>query len=236
LIERSVWKKDLIDQLIADKNDVVLLFGARSFIAQMKAIVREYGLRIRKEIKTHTSYIKTIRLCKNYKKKIPVYNLSNLNSKASENIIRRLNPDIVILLGSGIIRKNILDIPGPEFIHCHHGYLPLFRGINTAEWNLLLKGEVFLTTHFVEPGIDTGKIIYRYKIDLSDICSITELRRKCREESVKAILHTIKLFKSGFDGFIGQESGEGRQYYSMHPLFKKIIENKLLANVNNNSR
>ena len=54
-------------------------------------------------------------------------------------MITSLRPDYILLLGSGIVRTNILEIPSLGTLHCHIGKLPEMRGTNTVHWSVLLK-------------------------------------------------------------------------------------------------
>ncbi len=224
-VEKSKWKRFLIEQLIDEGYEISIIFGESSYWRHFKAAIK-YLRTTDTELKKHINE-KKIKLYNYFKKKIIVKNVNDLNSKNSERILKKINPDLILLLGSGIIRKNILTIPKKGAIHCHHGKLPFFRGVNTAEWSLLTEKKVYLSTHYVNTGIDTGDIIIRKKLNIFGINSITELRKLCREESVDLILSTIKKLKENNVESIEQVKGDGKQFYFMHPFFKEILEKKL---------
>ncbi len=225
-LESSRWKLDLIEKLMRDGFEINLLFGDKSISRQAKAILKEFGFDIFKKKKS-LEKSGGRNLYKYFKGKIPVGKVSDLNSSGSEKITKSFSPDYFLLLGTGIIRSNILSIPSKGAVHCHHGFLPKFRGVNTAEWNLFYEDEIFITTHFVDPGIDTGDILLRKKINLEKSDTIEILRKKCRTESVDLITETFIKLRAGELQRIPQQKFEGKQYYSMHPLFKELVQKKI---------
>ncbi len=224
--ENSLWKKNLIERMIQQDYQVSLVYGDSSLFKQLKTAIKLFGFHLLKK-KREISEEQRINIFKYFQKKIPVYKTGNLNASASEIIIRKLDPDFLLLLGSGIIKKNILKIPLKKTVHCHHGYLPKYRGVSTAEWSLFYENEVYLTTHFVDAGIDTGEIILRRKVRIDTGDSIEIVRKKCREQSVELLLDTFKLLINENIRIEKQIPSDGKQFYEMHPFFKQIVELKL---------
>ncbi len=226
LLESSEWKIELIDKLIKEKYYINLIFGEASILKQTRAVLKEFGIDI---FKRERKMAKSIgrNLYSYFNSKIPVSKVSDLNSSLTAKIIRRFNPDFILLLGTGIIRKNILLLPVRGTIHCHHGYLPKYRGVNTAEWNLFHEGEVYINTHFVDNGIDTGDILLRKRISVFKSDTIDSIRLRCRTESVDLILETFKKLETGEIIPIPQKKNEGKQYYTMHPFFKDLLKERI---------
>lgn len=226
LLEKSDWKIELIEKLISNGFQVNLIFGEKSVIKQLKFLLKEFGFcAFKKKKDLLDSHGKN--LFKYFKSKITIDKVNDLNSSATEKIIKLHNPDYILLLGTGIIKSNILKIPTKGIIHCHHGLLPNYRGVNTAEWNLFFENEVYITTHFVNDGIDTGDILLRKKILLTKNDTIETLRRKCRLESVNLIIETFDKLQKNKLTKILQKKNEGMQFYSMHPFFKELVVEKI---------
>ena len=231
-VERSGWKRDLIDKLISNGFEVNLIFGESSYWRHLKAALKKFGMgSFRRYAETSSVSSSTskenVKIYNYFKKKIAVKKVNDLNSKRTEKIINNFTPDYLLLLGSGIIRKNILKLPMYKPVHCHQGYLPVFRGVHTIEWSLLLTGEVYLTTHFVDTGIDTGDILLRKKIDILRDDSIETLRRRCQLESVDFILETMFALRDGTIQPEKKKKNQGKQYFSMHPLFEEMVTRKI---------
>lgn len=227
-VEKNKWKIELIDKLINDNYEVSIIFGESSYWRHLRVALKEYGLEIFKTKKSIDSE-KSVKLYNYYKDKLYVAKVNDLNSQKSESVIKKINPDYILLLGSGIIRKNILILPQKCCVHCHHGYLPDIRGVSTAEWSIYLNNKVYITTHIVDPGVDTGDILARREIPLTREDTIVSVRKKCRVYSVDLLYDTFKMLKSGEFKEEKQSKADGKQYFLMHPFFKNLVDEKLAA-------
>ena len=90
-----------------------------------------------------------------------VIHVDSANSDECIQLLKSLEPDLVILSGTRIISKKTLTEVNAIFINIHAGITPLYRGVHGAYW-ALAEGKPELcgvTLHYVDKGIDTGKII-----------------------------------------------------------------------------
>ncbi len=85
----------------------------------------------------------------------------SVNSNNCINYIKKHNPDLIIINGTRIISKKVLRASATPFINLHAGITPKYRGVHGGYWSVVNKEpHLFGTTlHFVNEGIDTGKII-----------------------------------------------------------------------------
>lgn len=90
------------------------------------------------------------------------------NSKKSKQILKSVNPDIVILMGGGIIDKETISIPKRGIINAHPGILPEVRGMNPIEHSILANIPIGATLHYVAEKIDAGEIIQRKLIPIKE--------------------------------------------------------------------
>lgn len=88
------------------------------------------------------------------------------NSQTCIDTLQKINPDIVIVNGTRIISKKVLNSITGTFINTHAGYTPLYRGIHGAYWSKINNdGYCGVSVHLVDPGIDTGGILYQDLIE-----------------------------------------------------------------------
>ena len=87
--------------------------------------------------------------------------VSSVNEVVCLNAIHLLQPDIVIVNGTRIISKKILQSTNAIFVNMHVGITPAYRGSHGGYWALHNNDvENFGTTiHFVDAGVDTGAVI-----------------------------------------------------------------------------
>jgi folate-dependent phosphoribosylglycinamide formyltransferase PurN len=75
--------------------------------------------------------------------------------------LRVHEPDVVVINGTRVIGKRVLDCVEAPFINTHTGITPAYRGVHGAYW-ALAEGKPELagvTVHYVDTGIDTGAVI-----------------------------------------------------------------------------
>ena len=92
------------------------------------------------------------------------FEAKNITSVHKEGLITELvelNPDLIIVNGTRILKKQFIEKCPCPIVNIHVGITPKYRGIHGGFWALYEKDiENFgVTLHFVDAGIDTGKII-----------------------------------------------------------------------------
>jgi hypothetical protein len=87
--------------------------------------------------------------------------VNSLNSDEARNLLKQLNPDLVLVNGTRIISGKTLKAVQAPFINIHTGITPAFRGVHGGYWAIATgRKELFGTTiHYVDTGVDTGGII-----------------------------------------------------------------------------
>ncbi|HUP10170.1 MAG TPA: formyl transferase [Caldimonas sp.] len=73
----------------------------------------------------------------------------------------RLKPDVIAVFGTSLIRGPLLTRGRLGMLNLHGGLSPEYRGADCTFWTLY-NGEpdkVGCTLHFIDPGIDTGRLV-----------------------------------------------------------------------------
>lgn len=103
---------------------------------------------------------------------LPTENILHVSSANDDESIKALteyNPDIVIVNGTRILSKKLLNAVKAVFINMHTGITPQYRGVHGGYWavaNNDLKN-CGVTIHLVDAGIDTGNVIYQSTIEVT---------------------------------------------------------------------
>jgi folate-dependent phosphoribosylglycinamide formyltransferase PurN len=89
------------------------------------------------------------------------YYIDTVNSNACKELLVSAQPDIVVVNGTRIISKEILECCNAIFINMHVGITPHYRGSHGGYWALYHNdAKNFGTTiHIVDKGVDTGGVI-----------------------------------------------------------------------------
>lgn len=90
-----------------------------------------------------------------------ITNVVSINSPISIKIINELKPDLIIVNGTRIISKQVIESIKAPLINTHMGITPKYRGVHGGYWALANNDMLNfgVTVHAVDSGIDTGKII-----------------------------------------------------------------------------
>jgi folate-dependent phosphoribosylglycinamide formyltransferase PurN len=92
--------------------------------------------------------------------------IGSVNSKACRDVLRALQPRVVAVYGTRIIRRETLKAVSAPFINCHAGINPKYRGQHPGYW-ALVNGDaqnVGVTIHLVDEGVDTGAVLYQSRV------------------------------------------------------------------------
>ncbi|MCK9161895.1 MAG: methionyl-tRNA formyltransferase [Arcobacteraceae bacterium] len=120
----------------------------------------------------------------------PIYQPHRLNEVENIDIIKKLNPDYIIVAAYGqILPKEILDIA--PCINLHASLLPLYRGASPIQ-EALLNNDTFtgVTAMLMDEGLDSGDILGYQYIKLSQNCDVIKLFDRL---SIVAANLTIKI-------------------------------------------
>jgi folate-dependent phosphoribosylglycinamide formyltransferase PurN len=162
---------------------------------------------------------------------IPVYTVESVNTPEALQLIARLEPDIAVLLGAGILKKSVLAIPNMATLNAHMGLLPFYRGMNVTEWAALNGDPVGCTVHQVDSGIDTGPILATRTVSHDGAGSIAELRDRVDREQIRLLAEVLEFIvtRRAMPAAKVQAREDGLQFYRMHDELKRVLEHDLQA-------
>lgn len=87
--------------------------------------------------------------------------VAELLSPRSIEHLRALEPDLLLVSGAPILKPPLFSIPRYGTVNLHYGIAPAYRGEDTLFW-AWMNGDwdnLGVTLHFIDPGVDTGRII-----------------------------------------------------------------------------
>lgn len=98
-------------------------------------------------------------------------------------ILKDEDIDLIVLGGyMKIISPVLLREYEGKIINIHPSYLPNYQGKDAIERCFLDKNkETGVTIHYVDQGVDTGKIIYQEKIEIERLESLESLEKKIHQ-------------------------------------------------------
>jgi folate-dependent phosphoribosylglycinamide formyltransferase PurN len=163
-------------------------------------------------------------------KRARVIKADGINDESTINKIRNLENSIIVC-NSGILKEEVLRLPKVIFLNAHASKLPLYRGMNNVEWALFENKTIYVTIHKISTVIDEGDILYQEEIDIKNrnLTLIEDYRKYCFFKSNQVMGKAIRKFINNEIAFTeqGKKYEPLLQYYVMHPILKKRLQEKL---------
>jgi hypothetical protein len=106
--------------------------------------------------------------------------------------------DILLHWGVGILDGAVLDAPTFGVWGIHHGDFRKYRGGPPGFWEYLAgEDTVTVTLQRFTDELDAGNIIVEVPIDVTNIHTLREIRRKQCQASVQALVDGVEKFSDG---------------------------------------
>lgn len=131
---------------------------------------------------------------------IPVFQPEKLkNDKEILQKLKEMNPDFIIVVAYGqILTKEVLDIPKYGCINLHASLLPKYRGAAPINWAVINgEKESGNTTMIMDIGLDTGDMLLKSKVEITDDMTAGELHDILMEDGGELLVKTIEGLVNG---------------------------------------
>lgn len=130
---------------------------------------------------------------------IPVYQPEKVKDPAFVEILRNLQPEVIVVIAFGqILSRDILDLPPYGCINIHASLLPKYRGAAPIQWAVIDgEKETGVTTMMMDVGLDTGDMLEKTVIPLDPKETGGSLFDKLSQAGGPLILSTLEKLKAG---------------------------------------
>lgn len=156
--------------------------------------------------------------------------VDSINSEATLKAIQEVYPDLIIVNGTRIISKKILNNVNCKLINTHAGITPKYRGVHGMYWALVnddVKNSG-VTVHYVDAGIDTGNIIDQIQVLPTERDNFTTYPILQLAFGVKILCKAIDDY---FNGNIVLKTGTQESELWSHPTFFEYINFRISKKV-----
>ncbi|MCK4699101.1 MAG: methionyl-tRNA formyltransferase [Bacteroidales bacterium] len=132
------------------------------------------------------------------KSSLPVLQPTNLKDLEFINTLKKIKPDILVVVGFRKLPDEVWKLPPLGTINLHASLLPQYRGAAPINW-VLINGEKItgVTTFFIDDKIDTGKIIYQEKVEITPGENAGTLHDKLMNKGAELVNKTVKSILKG---------------------------------------
>jgi methionyl-tRNA formyltransferase len=130
---------------------------------------------------------------------IPVVQPIKIRETEQIELIKELKPEVIVVVAFGqIIPKAILDIPYYGCINVHASLLPKYRGAAPIQWAIIDgESETGITTMRMDTGLDTGDMILKEKVPISEKETNENLFEKLGVIGGDLLIQTLEQIQSG---------------------------------------
>lgn len=146
----------------ARKLGMIETFGQFAFILYSRLLGRAAHARVESLMQQHGLSAAPI-------PEHAVTRVASANGKQTARLLRKLAPQAVVVNGTRILSRKLLDEVDAPFINTHMGITPAYRGVHGGYWALANDdhAQCGVTVHLVDEGVDTGGILYQDRIDVA---------------------------------------------------------------------
>lgn len=130
---------------------------------------------------------------------IPVYQPTKLRDGTATELIKSLDPDILVVVAYGrILPDDMLEVPKYGAINVHASLLPKYRGAAPIQWAVLNGDKITgVTTMYLASEMDTGDIIYTSETEIGEFETSGELFDRLMVMGTELLDRTLRDIEAG---------------------------------------
>ncbi len=168
-----------------------------------------------------------------------IFNVPHINHPDVVALAERTQPDVIVVFGTSLIKNELLSMGKYGIVNLHGGLSPQYRGADCTFW-ALYNGEpdqVGCTIHFINRGIDTGKLIAHVCPPVNSRDDELTLFWRAVQESAEVYVQVVNRLVAG-DKLGQNQSSKGRLYqvkdrgWRHEQELERKMQGGLLSNIN----
>ena len=130
---------------------------------------------------------------------LEVYQPENLKEENFCEILKKTSPDIIIVAAYGkILPEYVLNFAKYGAINVHGSLLPEYRGAAPVNRAIMDgKDKTGVTIMYMEKGLDTGDMLSKAEVEITDTMTATELFDALADVGGKLLVKTVKDIVNG---------------------------------------
>ena len=130
---------------------------------------------------------------------IPVYQPTKLRDGTATELIKSLDPDILVVVAYGrILPDDMLEVPKYGAINVHASLLPKYRGAAPIQWAVLNGDKITgVTTMYLASEMDPGDIIYTSETEIGEFETSGELFDRLMVMGAELLDRTLRDIEAG---------------------------------------
>ena len=144
-----------------------------------------------------------------------IFCVKNIKSMETLEFVKKSNPDIILsIYWRYILPETIIDLPKYGCVNYHPAFLPYNRGKNPNFWPIIEETPAGVSLHYIDSGIDTGKVISQKKVFVEPVDTGGSLYKKLEIAFKDLFIETWPMIKKNDLKLEEQNLSEGTFHYS----------------------
>jgi methionyl-tRNA formyltransferase len=148
--------------------------------------------------------------------------VDGINTDAGRAVVKETAADLLVVYGTGIIGKRVLDMAGQVALNLHTGMSPDYRGSDAVFWPIY-NGDFHLvgaTVHECTSRVDGGEIYERAPARIQPDDGLDAVFARCVEIGTELYITTIRQAIAGSLTGLEQDLNSGREYRAVDMRFR----------------
>ena len=142
-------------------------------------------------------------------KKIPVLQPTNLKDENFLTRLKELQANLQIVVAFRMLPKVVWSLPEYGTFNLHASLLPQYRGAAPINWAIINQEHTTgVTTFFIDEKIDTGAIILKEEVAISEKETAGSLHDTLMDVGSTLVVKTVMMIEKGEAPSIAQEQDE----------------------------
>lgn len=154
---------------------------------------------------------------------IPVYQPNSVKTDETIELVKKLNPDIIVVVAYGkILPQEVIDIPKKGIINVHSSLLPKYRGAAPIHAAIINgEKESGVTIMDIVKELDAGDIILQTKTPINEMDTLEDLHDRLALIGSETLLKAINMIE---DGTVTRTSQDETKVTFVKPIKKEECE------------
>jgi hypothetical protein len=123
----------------------------------------------------------------------------HLNHQKAHLAIAALQPDIIVRVSGGMLKRATFGQARIAALNIHHGVAPRIRGMWSIPWGIVegRRDWIGATLHEIDDGIDTGRVLWRGSPQIAPGDTGSKLFFRAHLEVVDALVQVLRIIARG---------------------------------------
>jgi hypothetical protein len=124
------------------------------------------------------------------------FKVPHLNHLYSRAALEKIQPDIIVRVSGGLLKRHIFSQAQLATLNIHHGQAPLIRGLSNIAWGILENRREWIgtTIHIIDEGVDTGTVLWRGAPQLAPGDTAASLYYRAHLEGLAALVRILEEY------------------------------------------